>query len=241
MPYDRFIERQLAADLLDEHDSRNLAALGLLTTGNNLTARDRCAVENLDDRIDVVTRGLLGLSVACARCHDHRYDPIHGEGLLRALYSVFLNSPEKIKRRRSSRSTPRGSIGSTCKNSKCCGGRSTSFGRSGLEEHKADFREEESLAKYIAAAREGRDFSNTQLEKLAREQDLNLYLLRRWRAYLDSVPFDGLPAEELAQKLSAADRPEPWADRARERLRQALWRDRRSDQRAFRGFLVGAD
>ena len=46
--------------------------MGVLTVGrryNNIH-------EDIDDRIDVVSRGLLGLTVACARCHEHKYDPI---------------------------------------------------------------------------------------------------------------------------------------------------------------------
>jgi len=223
MPYDRFVERQLAADLLDEPDSRHLAALGLLTVGINLP-RATDVPENLDDRIDVATRGLLGLSVACARCHDHKYDPIPQKDYY-ALYSVFLNSPEKIE------PTAIEPIGSSplddfyLRKLEVRRRQIDEFRQERLEEHKADFRQQEALAKYIAAARKGRDFSNTQLEKLAREEDLNLYMQRRWRAYLDGAPFGGQPADELAARLAAASRPEPWADPAQEKLRQALWGD----------------
>ena len=46
-----------------------------------------------DDRIDVTTRGLLGLTVACARCHDHKYDPIPAEDYY-SLYGIFASSEE---------------------------------------------------------------------------------------------------------------------------------------------------
>lgn len=221
MPYDRFVERQLAADLLEEPDSRHLAALGMLTTGINLP-RATDVPENLDDRIDVATRGLLGLSVACARCHDHKYDPIPQKDYY-ALYSVFLNSPEKIEATpiETGRSSPLDRF--YLEKLELRRRQIDDFRLERLEEHKADFRQEEALAKYIAAARDGRNFSNTQLEKLARERDLNLYMLRRWRVFLDSAPFDGLSAEKLAYKLAAADRPEPWDDAEQERLRQALY------------------
>ena len=84
----------LPRDLLDLDDRRDLAALGFLTVGINLP-RPTDVPENLDDRIDVVTRGLLGLSVACARCHDHKFDPIPTRDYY-ALYGVFLNSKDVI-------------------------------------------------------------------------------------------------------------------------------------------------
>ncbi|MCA9204947.1 MAG: DUF1549 domain-containing protein, partial [Planctomycetales bacterium] len=92
MPYDRFVLRQLAADLLPGEDRRNVAALGFLRVGINLP-RPTDVPENLDDRIDVVTRGLLGLTVTCARCHDHKYDPVSQDDYY-ALYGVFRSSVE---------------------------------------------------------------------------------------------------------------------------------------------------
>ncbi len=90
-PYDRFILEQVAADRLPTADDpRTLAALGFLTVGRRfLNNQD----DILDDRIDVVTRGLLGLTVACARCHDHKYDPIPTDDYY-SLHGVFASSPE---------------------------------------------------------------------------------------------------------------------------------------------------
>ena len=72
-PYHQFILEQIAADQLDlePHDAR-LAALGFLTVGMQF----RNPHDTLDDQIDVVTRGLMGLTVTCARCHDHKFDNI---------------------------------------------------------------------------------------------------------------------------------------------------------------------
>ncbi|MFP6900732.1 MAG: PSD1 and planctomycete cytochrome C domain-containing protein [Opitutales bacterium] len=73
LPYDRFIREQLAADQLKlPEDDPALAALGFLTVGQQFRNRH----DRLDDRIDVITRGMLGLTVTCARCHDHKFDPI---------------------------------------------------------------------------------------------------------------------------------------------------------------------
>ena len=72
-PYDRFIREQLAADRLGlADDAPELAALGFLTVGPHRRRTD----DSIDDWIDLTTRGLLGISVACARCHDHKFEPV---------------------------------------------------------------------------------------------------------------------------------------------------------------------
>ncbi|MBU6239994.1 MAG: DUF1549 domain-containing protein, partial [Planctomycetes bacterium] len=73
LPYDRFIELQLAADQLAPEGSPDLAALGFLTLGRRFLA---IQYDIIDDRIDTTFRGLMGLTVQCARCHDHKFDPI---------------------------------------------------------------------------------------------------------------------------------------------------------------------
>ncbi len=88
-PYDRFLVEQLAADRLGG-DPRNLAAMGFLTLGRRFLNNQQ---DIIDDRIDVVTRGLMGLTVACARCHDHKYDPIPTKDYY-SLYGVFASSVE---------------------------------------------------------------------------------------------------------------------------------------------------
>src|SRR4029079_196452 len=72
-PYDRFLLEQIAADHLDPGDPKALAALGFLTVGGHFMGNTH---DIIDDRIDVVTRGLMGLTVQCARCHDHKFDPV---------------------------------------------------------------------------------------------------------------------------------------------------------------------
>ena len=73
VPYDQFVVEQLAADQLDlPPNDPKLAALGFLTIG----MRYRNEHDIVDDQIDVVSRGLMGLTVTCARCHDHKFDAI---------------------------------------------------------------------------------------------------------------------------------------------------------------------
>ena len=96
-PFDRFVHEQLAADQLGlPDDAPELAAMGFLTLGRMF---DRNRHDIIDDQIDVVTRGLLGLTVACARCHDHKFDPIPTADYY-SLYGVFASSEEPVKRPR---------------------------------------------------------------------------------------------------------------------------------------------
>jgi Protein of unknown function (DUF1553)/Protein of unknown function (DUF1549)/Planctomycete cytochrome C len=85
-PYNQFLREQIAADLLtqDEH-APELAALGFLTVGPRFR---NDTLEQISDRVDCISRGLMGLTVACARCHDHKYDPVSIEDFY-ALYGVF--------------------------------------------------------------------------------------------------------------------------------------------------------
>jgi Protein of unknown function (DUF1553)/Protein of unknown function (DUF1549)/Planctomycete cytochrome C len=84
VPYDEFIIRQLATDFLPETGPEDNAALGfqgLAPSYHKEVALAQVVLENRyadewEDRVDSIGRGLLGLTLACARCHDHKYDPV---------------------------------------------------------------------------------------------------------------------------------------------------------------------
>ncbi|MFO0816921.1 MAG: PSD1 and planctomycete cytochrome C domain-containing protein [Pirellulales bacterium] len=96
-PFDQFVREQLAADQLNlPPESPDLAALGLLTLGRMF---DNNRHDVIDDQIDVVGRGFLGLSLACARCHDHKFDPVPTADYY-SLYGVFASAIEPIDRPR---------------------------------------------------------------------------------------------------------------------------------------------
>lgn len=91
-PYDQFIVEQLAADLLPPHasqkdDDSTLAALGFLTVGE----RFRNVNDVINEQIDAVMKGFLGLTVTCARCHDHTFDPIPTADYY-SLHGIFNNT-----------------------------------------------------------------------------------------------------------------------------------------------------
>jgi hypothetical protein len=92
--FDQFVHEQLAADLVARKDqSWRLAAMGFLTLGRMF---DNNYHDQIDDRIDTVTRGFLGLTVACARCHDHKYDAIPTADYY-SLYGVFASSEAPLE------------------------------------------------------------------------------------------------------------------------------------------------
>jgi hypothetical protein len=76
IPYDDFIRKQLAADLIKDTPDGDLPALGYIGLGHKYYNRGRLDVkaEEWAEQVDTLTRSLLGLTVACAQCHDHKYD-----------------------------------------------------------------------------------------------------------------------------------------------------------------------
>jgi len=96
MPYDQFVRAQIAGDLMPAQDrSKLLPGLGFFGIGPWFTGDDVVFVEaranERDDKIDALTKGFLGLTVTCARCHNHKYDPISQKDYY-ALGGVFANS-----------------------------------------------------------------------------------------------------------------------------------------------------
>ncbi len=99
VPYDQFVKLQLAADLLPDTAPEDLAALGFLGLSPTYWKELRLApsvieqivADEWDERIDAVSRTFLGLTVSCARCHDHKFDPVSTEDYY-ALAGVFAST-----------------------------------------------------------------------------------------------------------------------------------------------------
>jgi hypothetical protein len=91
-PYNIFVIEQLAADKLPATslNATNLAALGFLTVGERFMNMQH---DIINDRIDVVTKGFLGMTVTCARCHDHKFDPIPTKDYY-SLHGIFASCRE---------------------------------------------------------------------------------------------------------------------------------------------------
>ena len=93
LPYDEFIRKQLAADLMKNYTAKDLPALGYIGLGHKYYNRGRLDVkaEEWAEQVDTLTRSLLGLTVACAQCHDHKYDAFTQKDYY-ALAGVFAST-----------------------------------------------------------------------------------------------------------------------------------------------------
>jgi hypothetical protein len=95
-PYDQFLREQIAGDLLanrgniEDYQQKNIAT-GYLANSRRFGSRANEFHLTIDDTIDNLGKGILGLTVACARCHDHKFDPIPTADYY-ALYGIFKST-----------------------------------------------------------------------------------------------------------------------------------------------------
>ncbi|MCI0701466.1 MAG: PSD1 and planctomycete cytochrome C domain-containing protein, partial [Planctomycetia bacterium] len=182
-PYDRFISEQIAADLLQlGDDKRPLAAMGFLTLGRRFLNNQN---DIIDDRIDVVTRGFMGLTVTCARCHDHKYDPIPTKDYY-SLYGVFASStePAELPLIEEVKRTP--DVIAFEKEIEKREAEYTAEVAKRHAGHSKKFREPATVASYIRAVLETRGKGIDQLRGFLRERELTRYVFERWRAFLEA-------------------------------------------------------
>ena len=97
LPYNDFVRLQIAGDLMEPSSEGNydhLIALGFFGLGAQYyknSDKAKAMADELDDRVDTLTRGFLGLTVSCARCHDHKFDPIPTQDYY-SLAGIFSSS-----------------------------------------------------------------------------------------------------------------------------------------------------
>lgn len=172
LAYDRFLESQLAADQISTTPA-DLAAMGYLTLGRRFLGVTH---DIYDDRIDTVTRGMLGLTVSCARCHDHKFDPIPTQDYY-SLYGVFASSAEKVV---SIGPIPPGEF------------------ETGLRERETKYREalaaqraaagdrvRARVGDYLAAQLEMHKYPEEGFDQILYPTDVIPASVRRWRAFLE--------------------------------------------------------
>ncbi|MFP6761994.1 MAG: DUF1549 domain-containing protein, partial [Planctomycetaceae bacterium] len=190
MPYDRFVKLQIAGDLIgpDTEDTYDhLVALGLFGLGAQYYKNSdaaKAAADELDDRIDTLTRGFLGLTVSCARCHDHKFDPIPTQdyyslaGIFRSskLHNAPLCRPEDIQKYNAAQQQIKAADTAIKK-----------F----LAEEKSTAAETKvgDIAAYMQAVWTFRSTSASgqpvKTADLAQASGLNEFLLKRWIGFLD--------------------------------------------------------
>jgi hypothetical protein len=181
MPYNDFVRKQVAADRMDLKDRRDLAALGFMTLGRSVPKGEH---DMIDDRIDAVTRGLVGLTVTCARCHDHKFDPIPTRDYY-SFYGMMANSEEPIEYPLVDKEGDSPLVREYREGMKKRLQAIEDFKVKRHAELVAEFRTAAWLQRYLVAAQQASKMSNTELEKLSRDRDFNLFVLRRWRDYLN--------------------------------------------------------
>ena len=179
LPYDRFIVEQVAADKLElGEDKEPLAAMGFLTVGRRFLNNPH---DIIDDRIDVVTRGMMGLTVSCARCHDHKYDPIPIADYY-SLYGVFASSHEPGEKPFISDAVDPIQRAAFDEERKRREDKLNNYKR----EQYARVREQvkKQSGDYIWAAHRAAEVPAGKVDELARKDKLDPELTRRWMRYL---------------------------------------------------------
>ncbi len=189
MPYDAFVKAQIAGDLLAASDARKLMpALGFLGLGPwyyDIAVPAVARADERHERIDALSRGLLGLTVGCARCHDHKFDPITMRDYY-GLAGIFASSEY--------REYPLADAASV---------EAFDAGQRRIQEREAAIRDyrrgfSERLAEiqarrtpeYMVAAWEVLGAPKRVLADVAIESALDRETLERWTAYLDAGEFD---------------------------------------------------
>ncbi|HVR36004.1 MAG TPA: PSD1 and planctomycete cytochrome C domain-containing protein [Methylomirabilota bacterium] len=210
-PFDRFLIEQLAADQLELGDDPSpLAALGFLTLGRRFLNNRH---DIIDDRIDVVTRGTMALTVTCARCHDHKYDPVPISDYY-SLYGIFASSrepdeqpllgilPEGHEAYLKERAERRREL--------------DEFRDSKEREARATLRER--AGDYLLAAHRGIQLDDrSKVEAMAREQKLDPGVVRRWMNALEDWRKNQHPVFEPWFALADLP-PDNYTEAARESL-----------------------
>jgi len=221
-PFDRFIREQLAADQLGlPADSPDLAAMGLLTLGRMFDSNRH---DVIDDQIDVVGRGFLGLSISCARCHDHKYDPVPTADYY-SLYGVFASCVEPYDRPRI------GAVGEA--------------GKAYEQEFAAKFKEitDKQQAHYSETLKIARERTPDYLVHIATvEPDVSETTI----FFLSLVPDQLRPQitkrwRQLVARRAFPDDPVfgPWHDLMRDfQLKPKEWKGRGVDQRVIDGLVA---
>ncbi|HMV46374.1 MAG TPA: PSD1 and planctomycete cytochrome C domain-containing protein [Blastocatellia bacterium] len=202
LPYDQFLTQQIAADQLPANAPRNLAALGFLTVGRG--GGGVTTEEKIDDKVDVAIRGTMALTVSCARCHNHKFDPVPTADYY-SLYSIFANThePEVLPLLDPSLAGSEKELALKKERDKL-EDEIAKYNEKRFPELKADYRAPEKIAKYLLAAHQARALTTeTDLQALATEKDHNLYMLRRWQRFLKQAEKNNDPAFALWLALDA--------------------------------------
>ncbi|MBL9126866.1 MAG: DUF1549 domain-containing protein, partial [Verrucomicrobiales bacterium] len=186
-PYDRFLVEQIAADQVVTDDDRSaLAAMGFLTLGRRFLNNPH---DIIDDRIDVLMRGTMALTVGCARCHDHKYDPVPMADYY-SLYGVFASSEEPAEKPLLGTIPDPERYEAFRKELEWKELERDTFVAKKEIEHRRKLRE--SVGDYLLAAHDAAALADSgKREELARGRQLSPTVLNRWIAALEGWKKEG--------------------------------------------------
>jgi hypothetical protein len=217
MPFDRFLQLQIAADrLVTGDDKRDLSAMGYLTGGPRFLQNIH---DIIDDRIDTLGRGMMGLTISCARCHDHKFDPVPTADYY-SLYGVFASSLERLVPTMPVPSTPEGeAFAVEMKKRQDASEATLAKKRDQLLE-----RLRSQTAMYLAAVTEVEKLHTEEFYAFLTGDEVNPVVARRWHLYLLETrkqvepiwaawhAFQAIPEKELSGKSHA------WLEANREKI-----------------------
>ena len=199
MPYDRFVKLQIAGDLLGpvaDQSYDHLVALGFFGLGAQYYKNSdaaKAAADELDDRVDTLTRAFLGLTVSCARCHDHKFDPIPTQdyyslaGIFKSskLHNAPLCDPAEIATYNTGQQEVKNRDGAVKK-------------YVAAQKTVAAEAKREDVARYIKAVWQlrvaQRSGQPVKVGEVARKAGLPAFLLKRWVEFLDPKNKGKVPA-----------------------------------------------
>jgi len=177
MPYDRFLKLQIAADQMEGADLNSLAAMGYLTLGRRFLG---VVHDIIDDRIDVVMRGTQALTVGCARCHDHKFDPIPTKDYY-SLYGVFAGSNERQVPLNSGTAPAKAYLDFEVELKKREEKFYSTFNAKREEQSK---RLRSKVAEYLVAVLDVEKLHNEDFYSFVQADDINPVIVRAWHSYL---------------------------------------------------------
>lgn len=222
VPYDKFLVAQIAADQMPGAEPRDLAAMGFLTVGRRFLNNE---ADIIDDRIDVVARGTMALTVVCARCHDHKYDPIPTADYY-SLYGVFASSTEPKLLPLLGPPDASAAHQRFHKELEAREAKVAEFLREKQTALTAKLRTAQKIQDGLLAAEAGRVLTDEKLKSVAEKHDLKVPAIRQWQRFLDEraqerdpvfspwFALSGLPADQFAAQaakfIANQDAGRPW-------------------------------
>lgn len=223
MPYDTFLMLQIAGDQIATDNKADLAAMGFLTLGRRFLG---VMHDIIDDRIDTLMRGTQALTVGCARCHDHKFDPIPTEDYY-ALYGVFAGSTERTVELASNPDRTDAYKAYTEQHDARVAELEKKFAEKSDE---LSTRLRRQAKEYLVAVLDADKLPTEDFYEIRQAEEINPTIVRKWQAFLLKRPKDdpifgpwlsyaAMPAEGFAEAAAkyTADRFPKEAEKAKEK------------------------